>query len=65
MKAGVAGPVKRGSSAYSSHQIKKEAGACLPLADPAHLSQWGKPYIEVADLCNLAVHKQGAFDGQR
>lgn len=34
------------------------------VAGTVHMSQWGKPYIEVADLCNVAVHKCGDSTGQ-
>jgi hypothetical protein len=55
---------------YERHAIHSgsawEPESCFALVvGTVHLSQGGKPYIEVADLCNVAVLQRGASAGQR
>ena len=67
---GICVPARLVDALYERHAIHSgsawEPESCFALVvGTVHLSQWGKPYIKVADLCNVAVLQRGASAGQR
>ena len=67
---GICVPARLVDALYERHAIHSgsawEPESCFALVvGTVHLSQGGKPYIEVADLCNVAVLQRGASAGQR
>ena len=67
---GVCVPARLVDALYERYAINHgatwELGSCIALVvGTVHLSQSGKPYIEVADLCSLTVLQRGVSTGQR
>ena len=62
-------PARLVNALYERYAIRSGStwspGSCFALvAGTVHLSQSGKPYIEVADLCNVTVLQRGNSTGQ-